>query len=191
MRVGGREAIPVDVRLVAATNLDLAEEVRAARFREDLYYRLSGVVFRLPPLRERGEDLLLITQALLARLAAEHGLPVPVLTSEVRESLRAHTWPGNVRELKNAVERALLLSPPGELLSEELVPRTQPVLNGAGPLPFPAPLSEITSAAARATVDWCRGNRSESARRLGISPRRLRRLLAGGEFEEEPEPLPA
>jgi DNA-binding NtrC family response regulator len=184
-RVGGTKSRKVDVRVLAASNEELEQRVREGTFREDLYYRLSGVVFSLPPLRERGDDVILITQALLARLAAEHGVPTPVLTPEVRERLKAHTWPGNVRELKNAVERALLLSPPGELLAEEFVPRAVPVLNGNGPIPFPAPLADITSAAARATVHWCSGNRAESARRLGISPRRLRRLLAGGDVGDE------
>ena len=186
-RVGGNKARGVDVRVLAAANEDLEERVRAGTFREDLFYRISGVTFRLPPLRDRGDDLVRIADALLARLAVEHGLPVPVLTREVKDLLHAHGWPGNVRELKNAVERALLMSPPGELLGAELVPRGRTVARPANPIPFPAPLAEINAAAARATVDSCGGNRAESARRLGISPRRLRRLLAGGDFEDEGE----
>ena len=188
-RVGGTKSHKVDVRVLAATNTDLEQRVREGTFREDLYYRLGGVVFRLPPLRERGDDIMIIARALLARLAADHAVPLPDLTPAVRQRLKTHPWPGNVRELKNAVERALLLSPPGVLLEEELVPRAQPVLNGSGDIPFPAPLDKITGAAARATLLWCRGNRAESARRLGISPRRLRRLLAGLDVEGE-EPLP-
>ncbi|MDH5233925.1 MAG: sigma 54-interacting transcriptional regulator [Gemmatimonadota bacterium] len=183
-RVGGTKSRGVDVRVLAAANEDLEKCVREGTFREDLFYRLSGVTFRLPPLRERGEDVHLVTEAILARLAADHGVPVPLITPEVRERLEAHSWPGNVRELKNSVERALLMSTPGELFAEELVPRTQPVLNSPSPIPFPAPLSDINSAAAKATVHWCGGNRAESARRLGISPRRLRRLLAGADEEE-------
>jgi DNA-binding NtrC family response regulator len=190
-RVGGTKSHKVDVRVLAATNSELEQRVREGTFREDLYYRLGGVVFRLPPLRDRGDDVILVARALLARLAAEHAVPVPDLPAGVRETLRAHSWPGNVRELKNALERALLLSPPGVLLEEELVPRALPVLIGAGDIPFPAPLASITSAAARATVLWCRGNRAESARRLGISPRRLRRLLAGCEDEEDRDERPA
>ena len=92
------------------------------------------------------------------------------------------------RELKNALERALLLSPPGELSPEELLPPASPRASGEGPIPFPAPLHQITTAAARATVQMCGGNRSESARRLSISTRRLRRLLNGdGDLEEEME----
>ncbi len=180
-RVGGTKTRTVDVRILAATNERLPERVREGRFREDLFFRLSTVVLRLPPLRERGDDLILVAQALLDRLAAEHGLPVPPLTPDVRRRLCAHPWPGNVRELKNALERALLLSPAGELSVDELLPAADPQGQRDGPIPFPAPLHQITTAAARATVQLCGGNRSESARRLLISPRRLRRLLNGGE----------
>ena len=186
-RVGGNKSRGVDVRVLAAANEDLEDRVRNGTFREDLFYRISGVTFRLPPLRDRGDDLLRIAEALLVRLAAEHGLPVPILTREVKELLGAHSWPGNVRELKNAVERALLMSPAGELRGEELVPRARAQSSAANPIPFPAPLAEINTAAAKATVSWCGGNRAESARRLGISPRRLRRLLAGDDSDDETE----
>ena len=182
-RVGGTKPRTVDVRILAATNAHLSERVREKTFREDLFFRLSTVVLRLPPLRERGDDIILIAQAVLARLAGEHRLPVPTLTPEVRRQLRLHLWPGNIRELKNAVERALLLSPPGELNADELLPPADPDGHDEGPIPFPAPLHQITSAAVRATVKLCGGNRSESARRLLISTRRLRRLLNGGPDE--------
>lgn len=183
-RVGGNKGREVDVRVLAAANEDLEGRSQDGSFREDLFYRLSGVTFKLPPLRERGDDVLLITKALLARLSKEHGLPVPALSSELQEMLRSHSWPGNVRELKNAVERALLMSPEGELLVTELIPRVRPATNVKSPIPFPAPLADINSAAAKATVTWCGGNRAESARRLGISPRRLRRLLSGNDLDE-------
>lgn len=178
-RVGGTKPRTVDVRVLAATNAHLADRVRDKTFREDLFFRLSTVVLRLPPLRERGDDILLIAHAVLERLAGEHHLPVPTLTPEIGRRLRQHPWPGNVRELKNAVERALLLSPPGELSADELLPPADPHGQGGGPIPFPAPLHQITSAAVRATVQLCGGNRTESARRLSISTRRLRRLLNG------------
>ena len=182
-RVGGTKSRTVDVRILAATNERLPERVREGSFREDLYFRLSSVVLTLPPLRERGEDSILIAEALVGRLAKDHGLPVPPLTGEIRRMIRMHPWPGNVRELKNAIERALLLSHPGELSPEELLPPVEPKMvttaTADTPIPFPAPLHHITTAAARATVKLCGGNRSESARRLGISSRRLRRLLNG------------
>jgi two-component system, NtrC family, response regulator HydG len=178
-RVGGTKTRTVDVRILAATHEHFWEQVRQGGFREDLFFRLSTVVLRLPPLRERGDDLILVAQALLERLAADHGLPAPTLTPEIRRQLGAHTWPGNVRELKHALERALLLSPPGQLAADELLPPTEPPVPREGEIPFPAPLHEIATAAARATVKLCGGNRSESARWLRISPRRLRRLLNG------------
>jgi two-component system, NtrC family, response regulator HydG len=183
-RVGGTKSRTVDVRILAAANEHLAEHVREGRFREDLFFRLSTVVLRLPPLRERGDDVILVAQALLERLAGEHGVPLPTLTPDICRRLRAHAWPGNVRELKNVLERALLLSPPGVLSADELLPGADPQVRRDGPIPFPAPLHQITTAAVRATVQLCGGNRSESARRLLISPRRLRRLLNGdGELD--------
>ncbi|MDH4349573.1 MAG: sigma-54 dependent transcriptional regulator [Gemmatimonadota bacterium] len=196
-RVGGTKSRTVDVRILAATNENLQRRVQEGTFREDLFFRLSTVVFSLPPLRDREQDVLLIAQALLERLAREHGLPVPAISPDVRGLLMSYSWPGNVRELKNSLERAFLLSPPGELLPDEIVHQEIPLAQPTGPIPFPAPLDEITTAVARATVEWCGGNRSESARRLKISTRRLRRLLgeAGvgveGVEEEEPVPTPA
>ena len=180
-RVGGAAGHKVDVRVLAATHEHLVDGVRNGGFREDLYYQLSTVVLRLPPLRERGDDVLLVTAALLRRLAAEHGLPEPPLTAEVRDRLVAHPWPGNIRELRNAVERALLLSPEGTLDPEEF----RPPVDAPGPveqvLPYPATLHEIAATAATLTLQACGGNRAEAARRLGISPRRLRRILDRGQ----------
>jgi DNA-binding NtrC family response regulator len=186
-RVGGTKSRTVDVRILAATNEDLTRRVREGTFREDLFFRLSSVVITLPPLRERDDDLVLIAQRLLESLAAEHDVPVPPLSPDVMRQLRAYPWPGNVRELKNAVERALLLSPPGELRVEELPTPGQSQAQNAAPFPFPAPLSEITSAVAHATVKWFRGNRSEAARQLGISTKRLRRLLNGASADDDIE----
>jgi len=180
-RVGGTKSRTVDIRIVAATNASLPARVREGTFREDLFFRLSTVMLTLPPVRERGDDVRLIAQALLTRLAREHDLAAPALTAELHARLRAHAWPGNVRELKNALERALLLSPAGELSADELLPPEETHAQHDGPIPFPARLHAITTAAVHATVQLCGGNRSESARRLGISPRRLRRLLHGGE----------
>lgn len=180
-RIGGTKSRTVDVRILAATNDQLPERVRSGSFREDLFFRLSTVVLRLPPLRERGDDVILLAEALLARLAAEHRVPAPALTPDARRVISQHPWPGNVRELRNALERALLLSPVGELSLDELLPPGDPEVRRDGAIPFPAPLHQITAAAARATVKLCGGNRSESARRLLISTRRLRRLLDGGE----------
>ncbi len=184
-RVGGTKARVVDVRIIAATNEDLRQGLKDGSFRQDLYFRLGVITLSLPPLRERGSDVVLIAESILQRLAAQHGLPAPPVRPEVRRTLLGYHWPGNVRELKNAVERALLLSRPGELDVNELLPQTDVESFGSGPIPFPAQLDEITTAAARATLGLCNENRSEAARRLGISRRRLRRLL---ELEDEGVP---
>jgi DNA-binding NtrC family response regulator len=122
--------------------------------------------------------VLLIARQLLGSLARQHGVAAPELTPEAERALMHHSWPGNVRELKNALERAVLLSPSGQLDVAELLPsRTMPVPQTSGALPFPAQLNAITHAAAQAMLKLCGGNISEAARRLKISRRRLRRLL--------------
>jgi DNA-binding NtrC family response regulator len=180
-RLGATTSRRVDVRIIAATNTDLTAEVRAGRFREDLFYRLNVVSLHLPALHERGDDVLLLAAAFIKRFSAQYGVPEPALRPDVARALVAHAWPGNVRELRNAVERALLLSPPGQLDIAELAPAAP--MASAGELPFPARLDEIVRAAARAMLTTTGGNRSEAARRLGISRSRLQRLLDGTDSE--------
>ncbi len=182
-RVGGTKSRKVDVRVLAATNEDLAQGKKAGTFREDLYYRLSVVTHVLPPLRDRGHDVILIAEHLIKRLAKQNSLPVPVLDAAVRSALLGYQWPGNVRELKNALERAMFLCSPGKLCIEELVPAEPGETPSGNALPFPAPLSTIMEAAARASLEKCEGNRSEAARQLGISRGRLARLLG----EDQPK----
>jgi two-component system response regulator HydG len=187
-RVGGQTLRRVDVRLLAATHVELAAAVRRSEFREDLFYRLNVVSLVLPPLRERDGDIELLAETFVARLATSYGLPVPPLGPEARATLRAHTWPGNVRELRNAIERALVLSPPGTLRAEELAP--EPVSTPrakAEPhtLPFPTDLATLSRAAAVRMLELTRGNKSEAARRLGISRPRLQRLLDGSADEDQ------
>ena len=109
-RVGGREEIFVDTRVVAATNIDLAEALRNGRFREDLYYRLGVVVLSMPPLRERGGDILLLAKAFLQEYALENKKEMMVFTSQALKAIERHSWPGNVRELKNRVKRAVIMA---------------------------------------------------------------------------------
>jgi DNA-binding NtrC family response regulator len=180
-RVGGTSSIEVKVRVIAATHVDLAEASRRGEFREDLYYRLNVVGLRLPPLRERAGDVLLLTRALLARFAREYGLTEPGLTPAAERRLLSHSWPGNVRELRNVLERAILLGRPGAPLDEAdlgLEGAARAVVGGNGAVPFPASMSEIIRAAASGMVQLCEGNKSEAARRLRISRTRLLRLLA-------------
>ena len=186
-RLGATVTRTFDVRIVAATNADLAGAVQAGTFREDLYYRLNVVALELPPLRERGDDVMLLAQFFLKKFSAQYQLPEPGITPEVRRALVGHSWPGNVRELRNAIERAVLLSPPGTLALSELAPRRPPTAP-AGTIPFPATIAAIQRAAARAMVEQVGGNRSEAARRLGISRSRLQRLLEGKAEESDADP---
>lgn len=123
--VGGTRAIAVDVRVLAATHRDLEADVRAGRFREDLYYRLAGVSLRLPPLRERPGDLPALTDALLNQAAAELGKPHAGCSDEAMACLLAYAWPGNIRELRNEIYRALALSEGGALSADLLSPRVR------------------------------------------------------------------
>ena len=116
--MGSRRRRQINVRLVAATHVELTAAVRRGEFREDLYYRLNVVTLTLPSLRQRVDDIEPLAEAFIARIAGAYGLPVPALTPAVSAALRTRSWPGNVRELRNAIERALVLSPRGTLRSK-------------------------------------------------------------------------
>ncbi|CAN5524765.1 sigma-54 dependent transcriptional regulator [soil metagenome] len=176
-RVGGLQSRSVDVRIIAVTHANLAGAVRSGDFREDLFYRLSVIPIHLPPLRERGEDVLLLAEHFLTTLAEQYDLPPLPLTTKLRQALLAHDWPGNVRELRTTLARTLLLGEdsihPADLFPAE--PRAAG--SQASPLPFPAPLEEIERAAAHAMMERMSGNKSAAAEALGISRSRLYRLL--------------
>jgi two-component system response regulator HydG len=139
------------------------------------------VALVLPPLRERDGDIELLAEPFLARLATGYGHPIPPLSPEVRSTLRTRRWPGNVRELRNAIERALVLSPAGMLMAEELQQDVDTQPSAAGGLPFPTDLATLNRAAAGRMVELMGGNKTHAARRLGISRPRLLRLLAENE----------
>lgn len=186
-RVGGNQSRHVDVRVIAATHLDLAAAVRDGAFREDLYFRLNVVALVLPPLRDREGDVELLAEALVARFASSYGLPVPALSPDIRALLRTHFWPGNVRELRNAIERALVLSPAGTLLADELLALPASPERDPSVIPFPAPMARIVRSAVLEMLRQTGGNKSQAARRLGISRPRLQRILSG----ESDDPLEA
>lgn len=119
-RVGGTEAIEVDFRLICATHRDLREEVQGGRFREDLFYRIHVIHLRIPPLRERREDILWLARRFLAEASERLGEPIKALNPPAEQALLAHEWPGNIRELKNAIERACVLSAGDHLVLEAL-----------------------------------------------------------------------
>jgi two-component system response regulator HydG len=176
-RVGGTRAVKIDVRVIAATHVDLKSKARSGEFREDLFYRLDVVSIELPPLRTRREDIAPLARHFLSQFAAQYAMAAPRLDERAVAALESRVWPGNVRELRNAVERALILAP-GAVLGPDDFPEGPAVLaRGEGALPFPATLREIAHSAAAAMLAQCGGNKSEAARRLGISRARLMRLL--------------
>ena len=177
-RVGGTRSIAVDVRVIAATHIDLGAAVRRGEFREDLFHRLNVVPVELPPLRARRDDILPLARHFLAKFAAEYGVAVRTISPSAERALLARPWRGNVRELRNAIERAVLLGTGPTVLPEAVT--DDPVASrDASGIPFPATLGEITRAAAASMIDLCGGNKSEAARRLGISRPRLQRLTDG------------
>ncbi len=179
-RVGGSRTIPFDVRVIAATHVELKAAVARGEFREDLWYRLNVMPIELPPLRARSEDVVGLAQAFVQKFAHEYGMiPVPQLTPQAQRALAERSWPGNVRELRNVIERALLLSDGVRLDVADLAVDGATVAAGSsvGELPWPASLSMLARGAANAMMQRCGGNKSEAARRLGISRPRLQRLL--------------
>ena len=120
-RVGGKQEIGVDIRVIAASNLNPEDEIRAQRFREDLYYRINVGRIEIPPLRERGDDIPLLSNHFLDRFAAEMGRPARKVAPEAMEILTTYSWPGNVRELQNVIKRALVMSR-GDVLTVENLP---------------------------------------------------------------------
>ena len=174
-RVGDTRPEPVDVRILAATNRDLYAEIRANRFREDLYYRLNVVQIHLPPLRERGDDVLLLSRYFLRRFADELHIPPRSLSPAAEQALRRHPFPGNIRQLENHVRKALVLCDREVLEPEDLG------LVAAAPPPV-LPLGEAKERFAQKYIGevlaQCGGNRTRTAQLLGIDPRTLFRFLA-------------
>jgi Nif-specific regulatory protein len=181
-RVGGRETLTSDVRLVVATNRDLAAMVKAGQFRSDLYFRVRVIEIELPPLRVRGDDdILVLAEHFAAVYGRRHRKVVPVLADDARRALTAHAWPGNVRELEHAIERAVVLAR-GAVIDAAALGLDL----GAAPtpadgvvLPHDLPLAAAERRYAAAAVDRAGGNQSAAARALGISRNKLARLLRG------------
>lgn len=176
-RLGSLKDVDLDLRIVAATHVDLPLAVEEGRFRQDLYYRLNVIQIRLPALRDRGDDVTLIAKHFLDLFSRDYDIPRPRFTEEIEAALLGHAWPGNVRELKNAIERAVLLGD-GALNVEDLFPDdATPQPTSKSRIPFPAPLHVMERAAARAMVEECGGNKSRAAAALGVSRKHLYALL--------------
>jgi len=176
-RVGGNETIKVDVRVVSATNKNLAEEVREHRFREDLYYRLNVVHVDMPPLRQRGNDVVLLAEHFLRRFARENNRRIDSFSDAARAKLVAHRWPGNVRELENAIERAVVFTE-GELVEAEALPfDAAPATIEGGPRIPGATMAELEKHAILATLEAVAGSTSRAADMLDISARTIQYRL--------------
>jgi DNA-binding NtrC family response regulator len=193
-RVGGTETLRTDVRVITATNRDLEEEVKAGRFREDLYWRLNVIAVSVPPLRDRRDDIPILVQHFLEKVArATNRTPVPTLPPEVMAQLMAYGWPGNVRELENAIERAVVLTRDAAVRSTDLPEAVRRVADDAAPPPptvihfeVGQSLEALEREAIRRTLDVVEGNREAAASVLGISLATLyRRLREMGDDNEE------
>ncbi len=176
-RVGGTKTLPVDVRVIAATNKNLTAEIEQRRFREDLYYRLSVVVLEVPPLRERTEDIPALARFFLDRFCAEHGVPVKTFSSDALSVLASQPWPGNVREFANVVQRCVVLLRKQELSARDIAP----LLGTAGTARAGRSLRAVREDAERrhvlsvlAECDW---HMTEAARVLEVDRTTLYRML--------------
>jgi two-component system, NtrC family, response regulator AtoC len=175
-RLGSLREQKVDVRIVAATHRSLDQLVREGRFRADLYFRLRVVQLELPPLRERGEDVLLLARSFVAHHAARYGRPAPEITVRAVQAMRRHSWPGNVRELRNLLEQAVLLAQGPALDIEDLGIWSDPTAAApaAAPAADDATLPAMERQALVRALERTGGNVSQAARELGISRDTLR-----------------
>jgi len=183
--VGGREEIPVDVRILSATHRDLAALVREGEFREDIFYRLNVIELPVPPLRRRREDLPDLVGHIVQGLAERLGIPTPQLSDAALTRLCAHPFPGNVRELENILERAITLSDGGQIEGDDIflkTPAQTTTEQGGGELSLPPDngqalpdfLESVEREAIQRALERCRFNKTEAARRLGMTFRQLR-----------------
>ena len=192
--MGGTQTIKVDVRWVAATNRDLAAEVKAGKFREDLYYRLNVVAVTLPPLRRRKSDVPLLVTHFIEKYAQAYGKDVKGLAPGTLDALLAYDWPGNVRELENAVERAVVLTKSTQLTADDLPPTLRgprPERRDPGALIPGASMAEIEREAILRTLEMVGGSTGRAAEVLGISVRKIQYRLKeyAGEPVTEEEPV--
>ncbi len=186
-RVGGTKTIRVDVRIVAATNQDLAQLVRDKRFREDLYYRLNVITITVPLLRERREDIPVLAHHFLRVYAAKNNRRLDGFSEEAMARLEGYPWPGNVRELENAIERAVVLAR-GSVIEvtdlPESVVEPVPGSDWVKAIPIGTPLAEIEARVLEETLRYTNGNKTLAAKFLGIDPSTIYRKLKHGETDD-------
>jgi two-component system response regulator HydG len=183
VRLGSNEPIRVDVRLISATNRDLDEMVAEKQFREDLYFRIKGVTVRIPPLRERREDIPLLVYYFMKQSAEKYGKHHPGINPDAMAALMAYAWPGNVRQLRNAVETMMVLSPENQELDVASLPaELRPAGAAAGTGGGMSNLVGISIQQAEVeliknTLKMTSGNREQAAKILGIGERTLYRKI--------------
>jgi DNA-binding NtrC family response regulator len=177
-RLGGRRLIKVDARLLALTNVDLSDAVKRQHFREDLYYRLHVVHIKVPPLRERAEDLPELAQAFVESYSAKHGRGVSGVSAGALALLRDYEFPGNVRELANTIERAVIVSNAKRIEVEDLPAPIRTAANLRRRREKPQSLAEIEAEYVTEILAFAKGNKTEAARILGISRKNLYEKLA-------------
>jgi len=182
-RVGGTKEIRADLRFIAATNRNLNEDVKSKRFREDLFYRLNVVTIEMPPLRQRMEDIPLLATFFAARYAEKTSKRIMGISPEARESLLSYDWPGNVRELENVIERAVIIGN-SDLIRPEDLPEgiVESSEGNSSPSGFREAVREAKRKLIREAVQEAGGNYAEAARRLGIHPNNIHRLVRSVEM---------
>jgi transcriptional regulator with GAF, ATPase, and Fis domain len=189
--VGGTHSIKVDVRILAATNRDLEDEVRAGRFREDLYFRLNVLSIATPPLRERREDLPVLAKSSVLKVSKKYNVPPKALSAQAQALLMVYDWPGNVRELENAMERAVVLGSADEILPEDL-PRC--IWEGAASTPetgYHCAMKHSKRQLIVRALGQANGHYIEAARILGLHPNSLLRLIRNLGLKTAARELPA
>ncbi len=186
-RLGGTRTLEVDVRFVASSSLELAQAVRDGRFREDLYHRLNVVTLKLPPLRERREDIPLLAHHFLRRFAARNAKSLVGFTDETMDLLEGYAWPGNVRELENVIERAVVLTRSNMIspadLPEAFLGSEQAIRHLV--VPVGTPLEEVEDRLIEETLRYTKGDKTLAAKLLGIATRTIYRRVKG---ESVPSP---
>ena len=182
-RVGGEETLEVDVRVIAATNRDLEEEIKKGNFREDLFYRLNVVHIHVPPLRDRKDDIPLLINEFMQEFAKENGKDIKNIDNHARAALYKYSWPGNIRQLKNCMESAVVMCSSDTITLNDLPPTIKSASSANSmQIPFGVTLEEAEKIIIQQTLEQNQGNKSKTAEVLGIGRKTLHRKL--DEYEE-------
>ena len=193
-RVGGEETLDVDVRIIAATNRNLEEEIKKGNFREDLYYRLNVVNINVPPLRERKDDIPIMVNNFIRKFSKENNKNITTVDTKAKNALYSYDWPGNIRELRNCIEGAVVIAEGSTLRLEDLPPAVRKSQeNSSISIPAGTDMDTAEKIIIRETLLFCQGNKSKTAQVLGIGRKTLHRklmemnLVSGDPEEEEVE----